>query len=244
VRSETQQAERAQGDGGDEGKPWSWRRPLSLPEQIAAQINEAILGGLYVPGDPVREQDIATKFGVSRGPVREALRILEQDGVVQILPNRGASVTRLSIREVRDIFEIRAALTAVAVGHICDAAEPDVIRRLCDGADRLERLAEDPEARDDYVRESAAMARLIAGATGNERLTKMLLSLALQTVRYTQLGLATQARRRASAAIWHKTTRAAAAGDTAAARDHIAQLIMDSRDAAVAAIEAEEGQGK
>lgn len=217
-----------------------YRRPLTLPEQIAEQVSDAILKGRYRPGDPVREQDLADKFQVSRGPIREALRLLEMEGVVRIAPNRGAHVTRLTTDEVRDIFEIRAALSQVAVGHLCAAGTPEVIAAFKAGAARLQELAQDPEGHEDYVRQSAALSRILASITHNRRLTGMLHSLARQTIRYTQLGLATQARRRESAHIWRQVVDAVAAGDATNAGRHVNRLIMDSRDAAIAAIEQEE----
>lgn len=214
-----------------------YRRPLSLPEQIAEQLSDAILAGRYRPGDPVREQDLANSFQVSRGPIREALRILEKEGVVRIVPNRGARVTQLSVAEVRDIFEIRAALTAVAVRHLCTDAPKAEVRRLIDGVARLCELAISPDDGDEYLRQSAALARLLAMNSKNMRLREMILSLARQTMRYTQLGLSTHKRRQESSAIWRKAAAAIEAGDIAGASQQILQLIYDSRDAAVAAIE-------
>jgi len=69
---------------------------LSLPEQIASRLSERIVAGTYAPGQRVMEQALAAEFAVSRGPVREALRILERDGLVTILARRGALVTNLS----------------------------------------------------------------------------------------------------------------------------------------------------
>ena len=65
----------------------------TLSEQIADQIYEVIVRGEHTPGDRIREAALADQFGVSRAPVREALRILERDAVVRVLPNRGAHVT-------------------------------------------------------------------------------------------------------------------------------------------------------
>ncbi|HJM48435.1 MAG TPA: winged helix-turn-helix domain-containing protein, partial [Alphaproteobacteria bacterium] len=61
-------------------------RPLSLSEQIAERLSQEILAGTYQPGQRVLEQHIAGRFEVSRGPVREALRLLQRDGVIEILP--------------------------------------------------------------------------------------------------------------------------------------------------------------
>src|SRR5437762_768555 len=86
---------------------------LSLPDQIAARLSERIVSGAYLPGQRIMEQALAAEFAVSRGPVREALRILERDGLVTILPRRGALVSDLSISEVKEIFDIRAMLNGL-----------------------------------------------------------------------------------------------------------------------------------
>src|SRR4030095_3963046 len=94
------------------------RQLMTLPEQIAERIFTAIADGEYAPGDRIREEVLAEQFEVSRGPVREALRILEKDAVVRILPNRGAHVTQLSIQEVSDLFEIRRKLSGATVARL------------------------------------------------------------------------------------------------------------------------------
>ena len=91
---------------------------LTLPEQIAERIFERIASGEYAPGARIREATLAVQFDVSRAPVREALRILENDSVVRILPNRGAHVTQLSVKEVSDIFEIRRKLSGAMVSRL------------------------------------------------------------------------------------------------------------------------------
>jgi len=77
--------------------PGSRAPMLSLPEQIAEQIGKDILAGRYEPGARIQEVEVANSFNGSRGPVREALRILERDGLIQITARRGAQVTALTI---------------------------------------------------------------------------------------------------------------------------------------------------
>ena len=219
------------------GIEWRWQRPKSLPEQIASQISDAILTGIYEPGDRIREQDIAIKFSVSRGPVREALRLLEKDGVVSIIPNRGAQVTKLSISEVQEIFEIRAALLAVAVEIIIELSDKNVIQHLQAGAKKLGNLARKPNAQEAYVKASAELAQFIAISNNNTKLCEILNSLARQTTRYTQLGLASNERIQASALIWQQAVDAISSGDKIRACSSIRKLINDSRNAAILAIQ-------
>jgi DNA-binding GntR family transcriptional regulator len=213
------------------------RQLMSLPEQIAERIFAAIANGEYAPGDRIREETLAEQFEVSRGPVREALRILEKDSVVRILPNRGAHVTQLSIKEVSDIFEIRRDLVGALVRRL-SSGDDDFIARIRADVSELEALADEPGAGDAYLSLSYRLGRLLADRSGNQRLAEILGSLARQTRRYSRLGLATPARRQQSARTWREMLSALEAGDTAAAAAAIETLIDASRHEAVRQLQA------
>ena len=68
---------------------------LTVPEQIAARVGDRILSGTMLPGSRIGEQELADEFSVSRGPVRDALRILEREGLVTLLPRRGVIVIQI-----------------------------------------------------------------------------------------------------------------------------------------------------
>ncbi|MDX2212973.1 MAG: GntR family transcriptional regulator [Oculatellaceae cyanobacterium bins.114] len=87
----------------------------STPDLIANALRQAITHGIFAEGQSLRQDEIASKFGVSRIPVREALRQLEAEGLVTFHPNRGATVTTLTPAEVQEIFEIRVALETTAL---------------------------------------------------------------------------------------------------------------------------------
>jgi DNA-binding GntR family transcriptional regulator len=87
----------------------------STPELVAHALREAILGGLYAPGQPLRQDTIAAALGLSKIPVREALRRLEAEGLVALHPNRGAVVALLVATEAQEIAEIRVALESLAL---------------------------------------------------------------------------------------------------------------------------------
>lgn len=99
----------------------------STPDLIADALREAILRGFFQGGQSLRQDEIATQFGVSRIPVREALRQLEAEGLVTLYPNRGATVSVLSSAEVSEIYEIRIALETTAIQlAIPKLTEPDL----------------------------------------------------------------------------------------------------------------------
>jgi DNA-binding GntR family transcriptional regulator len=87
-------------------------------EQIAKQLGQAILEGRHAVGARVGEQAVAEMFSVSRGPVRDALRILERQGLIEIQARRGARVRHLSHNEVADIFNVRGVLLGLAVRYL------------------------------------------------------------------------------------------------------------------------------
>mgnify|MGYP001546253882 CR=1 FL=1 len=209
----------------------------TLPEQIAAKLSQRIIAEDYQPGQRVLEQQIAAEFQVSRGPVREALRILEKDGLVIILPRRGAQVTRLTVTEVRDIFDIRASLLSLATRLVATRHEPKIVAAIQAGAERLLELAEREAGVASYLAVSYRLSLLIAGGCGNRRLSGMLFSLARQTQRYTKLGLSTPERRRQSARNWRLLADAVRRGNSQAAEAMSRRLVMDSRDLAIHLLE-------
>lgn len=214
------------------------RLTQSLPEQIAARLSERIVAGNYPPGQRVLEQAVSAEFAVSRGPVREALRLLERDGLVTILPRRGAQVTRLSIEEVREIFDIRASLNGLRDRSIAEDPERDrVLPMLEEEVGRLVRLARDPKGGEEYVETVFRLNNFLNGAARNRRLRDILSSLALQTLRYSRLGLSSPERRRQSVGNWQRLAAAVREGDGAEARRVAEQRVRDSRDAAIRELE-------
>jgi DNA-binding GntR family transcriptional regulator len=214
------------------------RQLMTLPDQIAERIFAAIASGEYGPGERIREEALAEEFEVSRGPVREALRILEKDSVVRIVPNRGAHVTQLSAKEVSDIFEIRRKLSGTMIARLT-IEEAALLAAAMDADVRaLDALAQDPDGAVAYIETVFRLSRDLREACSNERLSEILNSLARQTLRYTQLGLATPARRKESARNWRTMQKALKSGNVEAAAEAVEKLIDDSRREAVKQLEA------
>jgi len=208
------------------------RQLMTLAEQIAERIFTSIASGEYAPGDRIREETIAEQLDVSRGPVREALRILEKDSVVRIQPNRGAHVTQLTIKEVGDLFEIRRDLIGAMVRRLAPH-DDDVIATIDAGVCELEMVAKGGGDADAYLVVSNRLGRLLADVSRNERLAEILGSLARQTRRYSLLGLASGARRKESARTWRAMVDALRAGDANAAADAVEDLIDALRREAI-----------
>lgn len=106
--------------------------------RIASQLRDAILGGEINPGDRIRQEEIAERVGASRLPVREALRILEAEGLVEHEPNKGARVPRLSMHEVDVIYRMRERLEPLALAESLPHLSEDDHARLEEVQARIE----------------------------------------------------------------------------------------------------------
>jgi len=102
----------------------------ALVDRLAASIQARVLSGEFASGSRLRQESLATEFGVSRTPVREALRKLQAAGVVQLEPRRGARVRGPTAREVREAYEVRAELEGLAAALAAVRIRDDELRRL------------------------------------------------------------------------------------------------------------------
>ncbi len=102
----------------------------SLRQQVFVQIREGILEGTYQIGEPIRENTVATQLGVSRTPVREAMRQLELEGLVQSIPNKETIVTGITEQDVEDIFMIRSRLEGMATRMAADRITAEELAAL------------------------------------------------------------------------------------------------------------------
>jgi len=87
-------------------------RPLR--DKVVDELRRRIIDGVYEPGDRLTEERLAEDFGVSRNPVREAIRVLEAEGFLHAQPRRGAVVASMSVRDVEDLFDVRLSLETLA----------------------------------------------------------------------------------------------------------------------------------
>ena len=97
---------------------------LSIREQSLDTLRKAILSGELKPGQALTEMELARQLGVSRAPIREALRILNSEGLVETIPYRGTTVTRLSREDIEEIYSMRMLLESYALEQVMAAGEP------------------------------------------------------------------------------------------------------------------------
>lgn len=107
-------------------------------QRIAHHLREAILNGEIAPGEPIRQEKVAERFGTSRLPVREALRILEAEGLTEHRPNRGARVPRLGSHEVDVVYHMRERLEPLALAESLPHLTQDDMRALDEIQQRIE----------------------------------------------------------------------------------------------------------
>lgn len=109
----------------------------SLHESLVAPLREMILQGELRPGEKVPEEQLCERFGVSRTPIREALKVLAAEGVLQILPHRGAIVARITEDQIEELFPIMASLERLAGLLACARASDEDIARVRALHDRM-----------------------------------------------------------------------------------------------------------
>src|SRR3954454_16530894 len=112
---------------------------LALRDQVLAELRRRIVDGDYAQGERLTENRLADDFGISRNPVREALRVVETEGFVQILPRRGAVVATIDETAVRDLFAVREQLGTLAAGLAAERATSEgiaMLRSLIDDASK------------------------------------------------------------------------------------------------------------
>jgi DNA-binding GntR family transcriptional regulator len=151
----------------------SRRRQGTAPETIAAALRAEIMSGETRPGTLLRQEEIAARFAMSRIPVRDALRLLEAEGLVTIATNRGAQVTQLSRDEVAEIHHLRILLESnclsIAVPRMSDA---DVER-----IDRIRQRAEIDAATPEWNDGDWAFHKALYRPSGHDRQIEMIRSM-------------------------------------------------------------------
>jgi DNA-binding GntR family transcriptional regulator len=150
----------------------------NLTELAYLHIKREILEGSFGEGTKLTEDMLADRLGISKSPVREALNRLESEGLVSIEPRRGAYVRRFTLQEACDLYGLREVLEV----HAVDLAKitPSFLKDL---ADSIQRIKGDLDERNTiaYVEEDIRFHNLIAGATGNQELRRILENVSQKT---------------------------------------------------------------
>jgi DNA-binding GntR family transcriptional regulator len=104
--------------------------PCSAPRPLPLAVERLILSGSFAPGECINKNKLASELGTSRAPIREAIRTLEGPGLIVSLRNCGSFIRRLSVQEVRKVYEIRSALFGLAGKLLAERVTADQLQRL------------------------------------------------------------------------------------------------------------------
>ncbi len=143
----------------------------SLPALVQVEIEQLILSGELAAGERINESDLAMRFGTSRGPVREALRGLEESRLVRSEKNRGVFVRAVSIEEADEIYDVREALDQLIGQRAALRATPQQLRELEAALDEMDR-ATDVEDVKSYHALNLRFHDMLVDSAGNARLTE------------------------------------------------------------------------
>jgi DNA-binding GntR family transcriptional regulator len=209
----------------------------SVVNRIERELEGLILRGDYAPGDRINENALAARLGVSRAPVREACRLLQRSGLVDIVPNQGAFVRNLSLHEIVNLFDIRGCLGRLAgeqAAATISRQQLDQLRTLMTDMDAASREANGAR----YIELNITFHAHLYEATGNARLAALDAQMGKELRIYRQHGLEFGGGLAVSN-IEHRTILdAVERGDCAAAGRELERHILNGRDRFIRAMSA------
>lgn len=208
------------------------RRPLH--NELADRLRHMIVEGELAPGEKLAEKELCLQFGVSRTPLREAMKVLATEGLVLLTPNRGCAVARLTLADLDEAFPIMGALEALsgelACLHITDAE----LARIRDLHERMVRKYEAGALRD-YFKLNEQIHQLILSAARNPTLSQMQLSLSGRVRRARYMANMSPARWARAVAEHEKILEALAARDgkrlAVLLKEHLANKLQTVKEA-------------
>lgn len=213
---------------------------LPLRDVVFNTLRQAILKGELKPGERLMEIALAERLGVSRTPIREAMRKLELEGLVVMIPRRGAQVANITEKDLNDVLEVRIALENMAIEKACKRMTDEEMGRLWLAAKEFERTM----AEGDLVRlaeADVAFHEIIYQASDNRRLNQVLNNLREQIYRYRVEYLKDEDTRNVLVKEHEELTRAIKERDVKRAQEISFEHIENQRKAIIQSIMAENG---
>lgn len=156
---------------------------LPLRDVVFNTLREAILKGELKPGERLMELQLAARLGVSRTPIREAIRMLEQEGLAVTVPRKGAEVAKMTEKDMEDVLIIRMALDELAVQLACDQIDEEQFKQLQVARRNFESCIQSGDVKKIALADVEFHDRIYQ-ATGNTKLITMLNNLREQMYRY------------------------------------------------------------
>lgn len=156
---------------------------LPLRDVVFNTLRKAILTGELKPGERLMEIHLANRLGVSRTPIREAIRKLELEGLVTMIPRRGAEVAQITEKSLKDVLEVRRALDALCAELACERITEEEMEQLASACIKFEKATKTKDATE-IAKADVELHDIIVAATGNRRLVQLVNNLAEQMYRY------------------------------------------------------------
>lgn len=204
-------------------------RSHSLTSLVQRELERQILSGELAPGTKLSEAEVADQLNVSRGPVREAFRALEECGLVRLEKNRGVFVRQIPIEEADEIYELRAVLDDFVGRRVASTAGPEEVRELRDHVTRMEKAAARKDV-DGYLRANVEFHERLVTMVGNSKLLLMYRRLANELRLFRRATLAQGGDTLATSAREHREIlESISAGKAAAAGRALYEHVMASR---------------
>ena len=214
-----------------------------LREVVCETLRDAIRKGVLKPGERLMEIQLAEELGVSRTPVREAIRKLELEGYVIMMPRRGTYVANLSIRDVNEVFEIRTSLDSLASGLAAERITDDEL-------ERLQRLLViiggyvEANDMDKIVETDTEFHDLLYQASRNTRLVGIIFNLREQLTRFRTTSMSFPGRLKATLEEHRRIVEAIAQGDVKEAQQAAEDHMEKSEQTLLASMEALKARGE
>lgn len=156
---------------------------LPLRDVVFRTLRDAILTGKLLPGERLMENQLAEKLGVSRTPVREALRMLELENLVELVPRKGAQVLDMSEKDVVNILEVRGVLEGLATSLACKKMTEEQLAELKGVEEKFEKaIAEN--SLEDIAENDELFHQVIFASSENDKLVQIFNNLQIQLYRY------------------------------------------------------------
>ena len=156
---------------------------LPLRDVVFNTLRQAILTGELKPGERLMEIHLADRLGVSRTPIREAIRKLELEGLVVMIPRKGAQVAKITEKNLKDVLEVRRALDMLAVRLACQRMSEEDKKALRKACDEFAMVIKNNNTKD-ITEADVRFHDIILKSTGNDRLIQLVNNLAEQMYRY------------------------------------------------------------
>ncbi len=201
----------------------------SLASVVQAELERMILDGSLGPGEKLGEVALAARLGVSRGPLREAFRMLEEAGLLRTEKNRGVFVRDLPVAEAVEIFDLRAAMDELVGRRLAETIQPAALKEIRGLVDQMEQAVKAKDA-PRYHRLNLAFHDRLVELAGNGKLTSIYRKLVKELSLFRRLNLADGVLMPASVGEHRQIVRAIAAGDGDAAGKAMYAHVMDSKE--------------